>query len=190
LSKLRQEAFKEGVEHLQWLPDVCPHRCYEAVQGTLQCGYFEAWWLEAEVREVQGQGRRCRRWPNAMQTRQSMQKVMANAVAASIKMQNELQRVKDDEENEIKKLFEAGILKAAFASIKEMEQELNAVASSDLAAGVEGEATDVPMRTVMDQTLEAWAESIWPLLLPGQGEAREGDRDRHLQQVPVGEWTQ
>ena len=166
MTKLKQEAFKEGVEHLQWLPDNCPHRCNEAVQGTLQCGYFVAWWLEEEVRELQGQGRWCRGWPNAMQTRQSMQKVMANAVPASMKMQNDLQRLIDDEETEIKKLFEAGILKAKFASIAKMEKELCGVASSDLGAGFKGEATDVPMHMVEDQSLEDWAESIWPLLLP------------------------
>ena len=166
LSKLKQEALKEGLEHLQWLPDVCPHRCNEALQGTLQCGYFVAWWMEEEVRELQGQGRWCRGWPNAMQTRQSMQKVMANAVAASMKMQNDLQRLQDEDNNEIKKLFAAGILKAKFASIAEMEKDLCASASSDLAAGFKGEASDIAMHMMQDQTMEAWAESISPLLLP------------------------
>ena len=95
-----------------------------------------------------------------------MQKVMANAVAASMKMQNDLQRLQDEEEKEIKKLLEAGIVKATFASIAEMEKKLSASASSDLAAGFKGEATDEPLHMAKGQTVEAWAEGIWPLLLP------------------------
>ena len=67
-----------GLEHLEWLPGSCPHRCYTLVQGPLECGIFVAWWMEDERRELLGQGRWCRGWPKPLECRHHIEKVLAN----------------------------------------------------------------------------------------------------------------
>ena len=167
LTKLKQQ---DDLKGLGWLPEVCPHRCNCSLQGTMQCGYFVAWWMEEEVRELMGQGRWCRGWPNAALTRQSMQKAMGNCVAASIKMQKDLEKLKKAEEEEVNKLKAAGLLKDKFAAVAAIHERLGAVAKADLAAGSTGGAVEVSLHLSEEQSVESWAEDILNLLLPAHQE--------------------
>ena len=165
LTKLRHD----GLEHMQWLPLSCPHRCHAATQGPLECGFFVGWWMEEEVRQLMGEGRWRRGWVIAKEARVQMLKIMNNCVPAANKMQAELLKLADMEGKEIAYMNEQQAIKDSLAVVAALEKKSSEGAKVDLAAGFKGEGLEVAIH-VGEQTVEAWAEEVWNLLLPSHQE--------------------